>query len=385
MKQLSFLSLSLVLLMTVSCSSTKKLASPQQPVVSKISSLKLLGQYEIPYNLTFKKTTVGGLSGIDYDAANELYYMVCDDRSNINPARFYTAKIFISAAGIDSFRFVDMQPMLQANGQVYPTKLFRPFATVDPEAMRYDPLNSQLVWSSEGERIVSVEDTIVQDPAIYVVSRDGYYVGSYNLPANLKMNSFEKGPRQNGVFEGMTFADNYKTLFVNVEEPLYEDGPRVDVKDQDTYIRILKFDTETKNNIAQYAYKPDAVAYPAVPEDGYKINGIPDLLSIGPDRFIVIERSYSTGRLACTIKIFLTDFSGATDIRHIASLSTDKNFVPASKKLLLNMDDLGIYVDNVEGVTLGPVLPNGHRSLIFIADNNFNAEEKSQVFLFEIE
>jgi len=388
MRQFSLLSFSIVLLTAVSCSGTKKLTSPQQPVqpvVSSISSLKLLGQYEIPYNTTFKMTTVGGLSSIDYDAANELYYMICDDRSNLNPARFYTAKIFISMNGIDSLRLVDMHPMLQPNGQVYPTKLFRPFATVDPEAMRYDPVNRQLVWSSEGERIVSAEDTIVQDPAIYIISPNGYYSGAYNLPANLKMNSFEKGPRQNGVFEGMTFADNYKTLFVNVEEPLYEDGPRVDVKDQDTYIRILKFDTETKNNTAQYAYKPDPVAYPAVPADAYKINGLPDILSIGKDRFIVIERSYSTGRLACTIKIFMTDISAATDIKEVASLSANKNFVPASKKLLLNMDDLGIYIDNVEGVTLGPVLPNGHRSLIFVADNNFSAAEKSQFFLFEIQ
>lgn len=49
------------------------------------------------------------------------------------------------------------------------------------------------------------------------------------------------------------------------------------------------------------------------------------------------------------------------------------------------MDHLGIFIDNIEGVTFGPTLANGKRSLIFIADNNFNPLEKSQVFLFEIE
>ena len=48
------------------------------------------------------------------------------------------------------------------------------------------------------------------------------------------------------------------------------------------------------------------------------------------------------------------------------------------------MDDLKIYTDNIEGVTFGPDLPNGHKSLIFIADNNFNPMEKSQVMLFEV-
>ena len=49
------------------------------------------------------------------------------------------------------------------------------------------------------------------------------------------------------------------------------------------------------------------------------------------------------------------------------------------------MDDLGIYTDNVEGVTFGPVLSNGHQSLIFVADNNFDEQEITQFLLFEIE
>lgn len=48
------------------------------------------------------------------------------------------------------------------------------------------------------------------------------------------------------------------------------------------------------------------------------------------------------------------------------------------------MDDLGIYIDNVEGVTFGPVLPNGHKTLLFVADNNFNPLEKTQFLLFEV-
>ena len=48
------------------------------------------------------------------------------------------------------------------------------------------------------------------------------------------------------------------------------------------------------------------------------------------------------------------------------------------------MDDLKIYTDNIEGVTFGPVLPNGHKTLLFIADNNFTVVEKTQVLLFEI-
>jgi hypothetical protein len=48
------------------------------------------------------------------------------------------------------------------------------------------------------------------------------------------------------------------------------------------------------------------------------------------------------------------------------------------------MDTLGIHVDNLEGITTGPVLPNGHASIILVADNNFSKEQVSQFFLFEI-
>ena len=56
-----------------------------------------------------------------------------------------------------------------------------------------------------------------------------------------------------------------------------------------------------------------------------------------------------------------------------------------SKKLLLNMDGLGFYIDNIEGVTFGPTLPNGNITLIFVSDNNFNPLEKTQFLLFEIQ
>jgi len=48
------------------------------------------------------------------------------------------------------------------------------------------------------------------------------------------------------------------------------------------------------------------------------------------------------------------------------------------------MDNLGMYIGNIEGVTYGPALPNGHRTLIFISDNNFRNVEKTQFLLFEV-
>jgi hypothetical protein len=315
-----------------------------------------------------------------------LYYMICDDRSAINPARYYSAKIFLNDKKIDSVVFVNVTTLLQPNRKPYPATTEDPAHTPDPEALRYNPVLKQMIWTSEGEKNFRAKekDTILENPAIVRMTPGGKYIDTFPLPKNLLVHAGEKGPRKNGVLEGFSFADNYKNLYVSLEEPLYEDGPRADLVDNNAWVRFYKFNINAKKNTAQYAYKLDPVAYPPSPANAFKVNGIPDILSIGNGEFIVLERSFSTGVLQCTIKIFLADIKNATDIRKTASLKQTPAAKPITKKLLLNMDSLGLYVDNVEGVTLGPLLPNGHRSLILVADNNFSATEKTQFFLFEI-
>ena len=98
----------------------------------------------------------------------------------------------------------------------------------------------------------------------------------------------------------------------------------------------------------------------------------------------VLGRSFSPGRPALTIRVYLADLAHADDVKEMASIK-DKPVKMISKKLLLNMDNLKIYIDNIEGVTFGPVLANGHTSLLCISDNNFDPREKTQVLLFEVE
>ncbi len=370
-----------ILLFCISCSSVKKL--PNSEAIA-ISQLKLLNMYDIPYNYQYNNTTVGGLSGIDYDIKSGDYYMISDDRSDINAARFYTAKINLTNDLIDTIIFTAQTFLRNEKKELYPNKKQAPQNVPDPEAIRYNSQKKELIWSSEGERIVNSKDTILSNPSINIIDKNGVLKSSFILPKNLAMQSVEKGPRQNGVLEGMTLAENNKYLFVNVEEPLYEDGPRAQTFPNKALVRIYKFDVATKKNIAQYAYELDPVAHKENPIGAFKINGIPDILYLNNNKMLVIERSYSTGRLPCTIKLFLADFNNATDITENNSLIKNTNFVPASKKLLLNMDSLGVFTDNIEGVTFGPRLKNNHRTLLFISDNNFNSFQRSQVFLFEI-
>lgn len=367
----------------ISCTLIKQTTS--QHYLSDSNHLKFLDEYTVPFNANFNNTTVGGLSGIDYNPANKEYYMISDDRSEKNPARFYVARIVLGENKIDSVVFTNVKFLKDSTGKNYPNSHTDPYHTPDPEALRYDVKNNTYVWSSEGERIVRPGKIVLEDPAVTEITPEGKYIDTFELPSQLHMHVNESGPRQNSVFEGVTFDDDYKNLFVSVEEPLYNDGPRAGINDSTGINRIIKFDMATKKPIAQYAYITDAVAHAAVPSGAFKINGIPDILYLGKNKLLVIERSFSTGRMACTIKVYITDLSTAENINGVPSLKSKAELHTAPKKLLLNMDDIGIYIDNIEGVTFGPKLADGKQSLIFISDNNFNPLQKTQFLLFEIE
>ncbi|UPK70300.1 esterase-like activity of phytase family protein [Chitinophaga filiformis] len=372
----------MLLVMLLGACTTLHRTPVKDTTLPSIHSLTLLHKYIVPYNMPFNGTTVGGLSGIDYDSARKVYYLICDDRSERQAARFYTIQIPESNYDRDSIRFSRVTYLKTPNGNVYPSaKALAP----DPEAMRYNPHTGRLVWSSEGERIISEQANIINDPGIYDIDTIGRYLDSYPLPAQFHMHATENGPRRNGVFEGLGFTPNGRHMFVSLEEPRYEDGPRADLRDTTAYTRIIKYDLRTRQPIAQYAYKLEPVAHPSIPGNAFRVNGISDILVLSETQLLVMERSYSTGVKSNTIRVFKVDLQHATDIKAVNSLRENPHFLPAQKSLLLNFDDLDTFVDNVEGMTFGPILPNGHRSLIFVVDNNFDKNEETQFYIFEVE
>ena len=362
----------------VSCSTVKT----NETANSNLRST-LLNSVEIPFNKEFKNTVVGGLSSIDYDPKNDLYYFISDDRAVYNDARFYTAKIHLGSNKIDSIAFKNIVFLKNAAGEKYSSWEKQPDKSIDPEELRYNPKTKTVVWSSEGARIMSKDFSVLQHPAVHTATTEGNFINTFNLPANLNMQKEEKGPRNNSVLEGITFNKNYTTLYTNIEEPLYEDDTEASIT-KGGLIRLYAFDIKSRKNTAQYGYLLDPIVHEPNPAAGFAVNGVSAIQYYGKDQLLVVERSYSVGKQACTIKVYLCDFSKATDVKNIASLQNHE-FTLASKKLILNMDDLGIFIDNIEGVTFGPKLSNGKQSLLFVSDNNFSNKQKTQVLLFEVD
>ena len=111
---------------------------------------------------------------------------------------------------------------------------------------------------------------------------------------------------------------------------------------------------------------------------------MPEILFIDSAQLLVMERSYSTNREGCSIRIYLASIEGASSILGLESLRNNRAVKPLSKRLLLNMDELGMMVDNVEGICFGPRLPNGNRSVLLVSDDNFSAQQQTQFWLLEL-
>lgn len=362
----------------ISCSSLKT-----TDTVKAIPSLKFINSMEIPFNQEFKNTVVGGLSSIDYDAKKDLFYFISDDRAIYNDARFYTAKIHLDADTIKKVTFENVVDFKNSAGKKYSNWEKQPNTSIDPEELRYNPKTDRVVWSSEGARVIAKDFSVLQNPAIQTADLNGNFINEFSLPTNLTMQIEKKGPRSNGVLEGITFDKDYSKLYTNVEEPLYEDDEEASTT-KGGMIRLFEFDVKSRKNTAQYGYLLDPIAHEPNPSTGFAVNGISTIQYYGKNQLLIVERSYSVGRQACTIKVYLCDFTAATNVKDIGSLQ-DQGLMLASKKLILNMDDLGIFVDNIEGVTFGPQLSNGKQSLLFVSDNNFSDKQKTQILLFEVD
>ncbi|HEU4473064.1 MAG TPA: esterase-like activity of phytase family protein, partial [Flavisolibacter sp.] len=191
-------------------------------------------------------------------------------------------------------------------------------------------------------------------------------------------------PRQNGTFEGLSFSPDFRRLYVSMEEPLFEDGFKAGTGDSSAFIRILAYETESRRAVHEYAYRIEPVAVIPDPPTGFRVNGVVDILFLNEKKLLVLERSYSTGYRSSTIRLFMADLSKATDVSGLSSLARHKDFTPVSKQLLLSLNDFGMEIDNVEGMCLGPRMPNGNRTLIMVSDNNFSEEQATQFFLFEL-
>jgi myo-inositol-hexaphosphate 3-phosphohydrolase/phosphodiesterase/alkaline phosphatase D-like protein len=337
---------------------------------------------------------LGGLSGVTYDAANRRYYAISDDRAENGPARFYTFTANLTTN--PTVTFTNATTLLDATGTPY-TRF-----SLDPEGIALTHRNTVFV-SSEGEVRPDLGATRVTNPFVNEYDlTTGRFVRSLTIPTkflpavddtnrNGQVDAADQqraGIRNNLAFESLTLSPDQRFLYTATENALFQDGPTASVS-TGSRSRIVQFNTATGQAEKEYLYVVDAVAQPPNPSTAFNTNGLVDLLAIdNRGTFLALERSFSTGvpGTGNTIKIYEISLQGATDISVFDSLSSLSAtqlaaIQPVQKRLVLNLDSLNLPTgtDNIEGITFGPLLPDGRQSIVLVSDNNFSPTQFTQI------
>ncbi len=352
-----------------------------------VQGLSFLGQAAFPaQTVTVGGTLVGGLSGITYDATKNQFYSISDDRGTPpnepgQPPRFYTLNIDLSSGKLDKNKvaFTNVTPLRKSDGTT-----FAPLST-DTEAIALTNKGTVFI-SSEGQ--VNAPNQIRVNPFVNEFSlTSGQQVQSLPIPTKFLPDSpigtnQLRGTYDNLAFESVALTPNQNTLITASENALFQDGPR-GTATNGSRSRILKYNLATGLPGKEFLYNTDPVAVAPNPATGFATAGLVELLALDNtgNHLLALERSFSSGvpGTGNTIKLYEVNLEGATNIKNINSLKAlspaeFNNIQPAQKQLLLNFDQLNLPegLDNVEGMTFGPTLADGRRSLVLVSDDNFN-------------
>lgn len=344
-----------------------------------VKVVRFLGEQRLPFGLQFEGTTVGGLSGIDFDPDSGTWYVISDDRSEHGPARFYTASLdFADDLTLEGVTVTGVTTLQQPDGTPFPE------LGVDPEAIRYDAETGTLLWSSEGERDLEAADgPKLIDPFVRETGTDGAHQDELQLPAHLQMQAEDRGPRQNQALEALTLSADGDEVIAAMEGPLFQDGPAA-TPENGSINRFTVLDRDSGKPVAQYAYPLDPMPDAPVPPSTTGNNGAVEILAVDDDRYLVMERAFASG-VGLSVRIFEIDTSKATNVLGKKSLADQTGYKPVTKRLVANLADVGVTeVGNVEGMTWGPKGTNGERTLVLVSDDNFGQGQIMQFLAFEV-
>jgi hypothetical protein len=349
-------------------------ASNAAPRIFLNTSLEFLGEYRIPNNTKIDGVPVGGLSGLTFDRQKGLFYAISDDRSFKGPARFYTMQVNVDKKSkLKDVKILKSTSLKGADGKTYPA------GSIDPEAIAISPRSTVFI-ASEGDRDAGIAPMIGE-----------FDLASGQLKQQLKLpdrylpdTAGKRGVQGNLAFESLTIASSGAAtdplyLFISPESALIQDQQKTaaDQPAAPIQLRWLQYLVGDQSGpLAEYAYKLER------PPLGSIEHGLSEIQALDSGgHFLSLERSLSL--LGFKIRIFETVTGGATDVSGIESLagSTAK---PVSKKLVLDLADLKIGLDNIEGMAIGPALPGGGNMLLMVSDNNFQRLQVNQVLLFRL-
>lgn len=356
---------------------------------AQAQTLQFLGEQIISNSATVGGTTVGGLSGLDYDATTNTYVSNSDDQ--VAP-RFYTLTANITPTSFTGVNITGVTNLTR-------TPAFAS-GNNDFENIRLSQDRQSVYITSEGNANTGL------GPSIFQFNRStGAFISETAAPSQFTPTGLS-GITFNLGFEAQAFTDSTFSKYLAVNEgPLIQDVNFAGLQPGTTNsaavfnipepVRMVRYDTLTGVAEAQFVYIADALTEP-VPITGttFGVQGVVDILAVGNGNFFALERSFTVGGTAgggtgYTIKLYQFALTGATDVSGLNSLN-GQAYTPVSKQLVMDFSTVRdannnpLTLDNIEGMSFGPDLGDGKRALLFVSDNNFAGAQKTQFLAFAL-
>ncbi|BBC24968.1 hypothetical protein ABRG53_2711 [Pseudanabaena sp. ABRG5-3] len=351
-------------------------------------SLDFINEYKLPKQ-KFENTPVGGLSGLTYDRFENSFYAISDDRSEFAPARFYALKLKFSSEpehpNLDNVEVIGVDFLKDKTGNTYPK------GEVDPEGIALTGDRTVLI-SSEGVTSKGIPPFIdefdlltgkwlrsLPIPQRYLFEPKPDPTEKPNFPKNKKPEP--QGVRDNLGFEALTvirdsIGDPYR-VFTITENTLAQDTQPDAIQPSESRFLHYLVGNIAPLIVAEHRYLVEAMTPPVTQI------GVNDLVAL--DRgghFLTLERSNGTAGLSA--KIWQIATGSADDTSSIKSFRSSPNVRSIRKNLVLDLATLGIKLDNLEGMAIGPRLADGSQSLILVSDDNFSDRQFTQFLLFRL-
>jgi hypothetical protein len=380
-------------------------------------SAEFIDSYTLPKQLDGQ--SIGGLSALAYDRRQNQFYALSDDRTNPHLIRFNLNLTNSTSNPKDPEPTI--QPKLQIEGVNHVETLNltdsegnpQPPGSLDPEGLALTP--GSIYISSEGNVGQGIAPALVEFDRQTGQERRRLPIAQHYLPpdqpskpgdpANSSPDSSpdstaaliaasRRGIQPNLGFESLSAVlaapGEPVRLFTATEAPLLQDLPdRLNSKSSPN-----PNSDETgpwRNRLVHYSLLGDSPPlliaehlYPLDRRPRTLMIGLSDILALdNAGHFLAIERALApTG---FQVKLYQIAIAGASDISGYDLLQGSlSNVVPIAKQLLLDLNSLPVRLDNLEGLTLGPILADGSQSLVLIADDNFNRIQRNQMLLFRL-
>lgn len=409
--------------------------------VSNIN-LNYLSSTEVKTNA--QKNAFFGISALYYDQEEEKLYALSDDSGfNEKAGHGYTKnspRMFKLSLNVDKDNKLQMPA--EAETENPELILFKDLngrdlvkqGLIDGEGMTLLPNGNFLIVSEQDlSAYFTFTDYFPQlykKPNIYEFSKDGclqhtaydfpsyynnescvitYFSGSASqlwqtaegIEANKGIEGITAIPESDSCYEIDGAVHQGSLVATLTERPLIQDK-------RNGFSRLCRF-VKTDDGLLkawdEYAYPIDTKKdfSEELTKDARKVEpGVSDILAIDKNRFIVIERTYfrytdSAKKSQSVIRLYEVDLSERYSFSNVIGFYSLNRKValnllaPLKKKLIRdlwieNKEDGGTFnTYNIEGITFGPALSDGSKSLILCSDNGSKVSQATRFFFFKIE